>query len=120
MRVISKMIGKFQGIGLFFESERVNKTEIKEVLVEEIERILSEYWTPNVALSVSNFNGTEITTTRFQEDDKPRGQTVGGIARVLIDKLKLLRITNKVESKSETKDTAYISITHFISSKKYI
>ena len=83
-------MANFKELDFFFESERVNKTEIKEVLVEEIERILSEYWTPNVALSVSNFNGTEITTTRFQEDDKARGQTVGGIARVLIDKLKLL------------------------------
>ena len=83
-------MANFKELDFFFESERVNKTEIKEVLVEEVERILSEYWTPNVALSVSNFNGTEITTTRFQEDDKARGQTVGGIARVLIDKLKLL------------------------------
>lgn len=104
----------------FFESERVNKTEIKEVLVGEIERILNEYWTPSVASSVSKFNGTEITVTRFQEDDKLRGQNVGRIAPVLIDKLKLLWITSKVENKSETKDTAYISITDFIRSKKYI
>ena len=35
-------------------------------------------------------NGTEITVTRFREDDKLRGQNVGRIAPVLIDKLKLL------------------------------
>lgn len=73
-----------------------------------------------MALPVSNFDGTEITVTRFQEDDKLRGQNVGGIGHVLIDKLKLLWITSKVENKSETKDIAYISITYFIHSKKYI
>ena len=49
---------------------------------------MSEYWTPSVASPVSNFNGTEITVTRFQDDDKLRGQDAGGIGHVLIDKLK--------------------------------
>ena len=49
---------------------------------------MSEYWTPNVDLPVSNFHGTEITVTRFQDDDKLRGQDAGGIGHVLIDKLK--------------------------------
>lgn len=81
---------------------------------------MSEYWTPSVASPVSNFNGTEITVTRFQDDDKLRGQDAGGIGHVLIDKLKPRWITSQVENKSETKDIAYISITYFIHSKKYI
>ena len=39
---------------------------------------MSEYWTPGVASSESNFSGTEITVTRFEKDDKLRDQNVGG------------------------------------------
>lgn len=73
----------------------MNKIEVKERVVREAERILGEYWIPGVALSVSNFSGTEITVTGVEKDDKQRGWNVRGI--VSIDILKLLRCIRREE-----------------------
>lgn len=79
MRFISQENWQFSRNWTFFKFERVNKIEIKEVVAREIERILSEYWTPGVASSESNFSGTEITVTRLEKDDKLRSECWGGL-----------------------------------------
>lgn len=73
----------------------MNKIEVKERVVREVERILGEYWILGVVLFVSNFSGIEIIVIGVEKDDKQRGWNVRGI--VSIDILKLLRCIRREE-----------------------
>lgn len=58
---------------MFFKHARMNKTEVKKVVVRDVQRILSGSWIPGVALPVSNFNGT---VSGVEVDDKLRIENV--------------------------------------------